>query len=69
MRYSISVQVENDPPIALELTSLPPIPLPNDTVAIQVPGRTAYGLVLHRHFSVSGPDSCSISLVCRQENK
>ncbi len=65
MTYIIDVSMD-DADEAFELTDLPLVPLPGDTVQISGDGGRIVGVVKERHFAYEPPDTCRVVLACKR---
>lgn len=65
MRYVIDVSLD-DAEQSFELTGLPLLPDPGDTVQVSAAGSPVIGVVKERHFAYSPPDLCRVALACKR---
>jgi hypothetical protein len=66
MRYVIEISMNDAEDQTIELSGLPLVPLPGDTVQAGTAGQAIVGVVRERHFSYEAPDLCRVSLACKQ---
>jgi hypothetical protein len=66
MRYVIEISMNDADDQSIELSGLPVLPLPGDTVQTGAGATASIGVVRERHFAFEAPDLCRVSLACKR---